>query len=337
MKKIRTGINTTKKNWLTVYNHATRDELNTMLDFDETLISETPDKQVVMKSLRDAEVVLSAWGAVPYDMDVLDQCPNLKIIFYAAGTVTYFVTEELLKRKIRIGTASHINARPVAEFTLGIILTALKNVPQFNAELKAGKKEAWKRFDGLTYRGGYYGKKIGLIGLGNISKLLIQLLKPFDFEVFVCSEHLTPELARTYGVTSATLESIMEKCEVISIHVADLDKNQNLINRNNLKLLKENAILINTARGRPINEPDLVTRLKEGNIWAYLDVSHPEPPEDDHPFYSLENCYLTPHIAGSAGSEVERMGMYCLRELKNWIDGKPLENEFDFSKLDIRA
>ncbi len=337
MNKIRAGINTIKKNWLTVYNRASRDELNTILDFDETLISETPDKRVVMKSLRDAEVVLSAWGAIPFDRDVLDQCPNLKIILYAAGSVVHFVTEELLKRKIRIGTASHINARPVAEFTLGVILTALKNVPQFNTELKEGKAEAWKRFDGITYRGGYYGKKIGLIGLGNISKILIQLLKPFDFEVFVCSKHLTSELANTYEITPASLESIMEKCDVISIHAADLDKNQNLINRNNLKLLKENAILINTARGRLINEQDLIARLKEGNVWAYLDVSHPEPPDDDHPFYNLNNCCLTPHIAGSAGSEVERMGMYCLRELRNWIDGRPLENEFNLAQLDTRA
>ena len=75
-----------------------------MLDFDGTLDSETPDKSIVMKSLRDAEAVLSSWGAIPYDTDVLDQCPDFKIILYAAGSATYFLTDELLRRKIRIGT-----------------------------------------------------------------------------------------------------------------------------------------------------------------------------------------------------------------------------------------
>ncbi|MAG13334.1 MAG: hypothetical protein CMN78_01930 [Spirochaetales bacterium] len=104
-----------------------------------------------------------------------------------------------------------------------------------------------------------------------------------------------------------------------------------------LSLMKPGARLINTSRGRMINEHDLVEKLQQGEITAYLDVTHPEPPDDGHPFYSLPNCIITPHVAGSIGTEVERTGDYCVREMENWILKGPLENEIDIRALERRA
>lgn len=336
-RKIKAAVNTTRKNWYRVYNEETRNRLKELLDFDERLIYDNPDKKILLQSIKDAEVVLSGWDAVPYDNQVLDQCPDLKIILYAGISIEYFTTAELLKRKVKICTASYVNARPVAEFTLGVILTSLKYIPQFNEELRVQKKDGWTRFDVFDFSGGYYKRRIGLVGFGNITRQLVNLLKPFDFEIFVWSKHMTDEEAKAYNVHRASIEHIMAHCDVISIHATDSKENRHLINKDNLRLMKERAVLINTARGRLINEDDLIEKLKEGKIYAYLDVTYPEPPERDNLLYSLRNCFLTPHLSGAVGREVERLGEYCLRELENWISNNLLENEFDISQLGIRA
>ena len=129
----------------------------------------------------------------------------------------------------------------------------------------------------------------------------------------------------------------MANCDVVSLHKSNNPKNWGLINADNLGLMKNGARFINTARGRIVNETDLVAKLREGEITAYLDVTDPEPPEEGHPFYSLPNCILTPHMAGSLGREVHRMSDYCLRELKHWIAGEALENPLDLHDLGDRA
>ena len=102
-------------------------------------------------------------------------------------------------------------------------------------------------------------------------------------------------------------------------------------------MMKPGARLINTSRGRMINEEDLLAKLEEGSITVFLDVTYPEPPREGHPFYTLPNCILTPHVSGSMENEVLRMGDYCLREIENWIARRPLENQIDFRNLEYRA
>ncbi len=176
-----------------------------------------------------------------------------------------------------------------------------------------------------------------MLGFGRITRLLLDLLSRFDFDVLVADDFVTSEEVAALGAAKSDVAEIMSTCDVISIHHADVARNWNIINKDTLDLLKPGARLINTSRGRMINEADLVEKLREGSIMAFLDVTHPEPPADGHPFYELQNCILTPHVAGSVGTEVFRMGDYCLREFGNWIAGRPLENQIDIQDLENRA
>ena len=102
--------------------------------------------------------------------------------------------------------------------------------------------------------------------------------------------------------------------------------------------MRENAVLINTGRGAQVVEEDLVRVLRErSDLTALLDVTYPEPPADDHPFYTLPNCLLTPHIAGSAGDELARMGEYMLGECKDYLDGEPCKYEVSMKMLETMA
>ncbi len=110
-----------------------------------------------------------------------------------------------------------------------------------------------------------------------------------------------------------------------------------MINAQRLALMKDNALFINVARGALVDEEALTEELKKGRITAFLDVTNPQPPEKGHPFYSLPNCILTPHIAGSFGDECYRLGKATLDEIKRYLKGKPLKNELSSGEFFHRA
>lgn len=336
MGRIKAGINTTRENWGYVFRPETVAQLHEHLEFDDSNLPDTPDKAFVIDSLRDARVVLSTWGAVPYDSDVLSVCPGLALVTYGAGSVKYFLTEELIAADVAVCSAVHLNAQPVAEFTLGLIFTALKNVfAHHHAFLESGRA-AWT-VNKRTYRGGYYRTKIGVLGFGQVSRRLLDLLRPFDFEVMLEDPSVSTEEARKHGARKVEIDEIMKTCDVVTLHHADIPRNENMINKEMLGLMKDGARFINTSRGRLVNEVDLAEELSTGRIWAFLDVTHPEPPAEDSTLYGLKNCVITPHVAGSIGTECFRMGDYCLREVENWIHGRAFENCIDLAAQVSRA
>ncbi len=335
-RKLKAGINTTRGNWDWVFPPPIREAYREILEFDDSKIADREEPAVVAESMRGTEVVIASWNAVPFTKELLDLCPDLKIILYAAGTVKYFTTDELVRRRIPVTSAARMNAVPVAEFVLGLILTSLKNVVSHHLDFLARGRAAWE-IDRPGYNGGYFRTRVGLVGDGFIVRLLLELLRPFEMDVFVVSDYFTPRDEEIYGARRAGLDEVMSSCDVVSVHHADVPENWNIINARTLGLMKKGARLINTSRGRMINEADLVEKLETGDITAYLDVTHPEPPAEGHPFYRLPNCVLTPHVAGSIGRETERMSLFCLEELKRFLAGEPLQGLVDFSKLDSRA
>jgi phosphoglycerate dehydrogenase-like enzyme len=332
----RAGFNTVRSQWEYVYNREAREELASLLDLREDRLPVVGSDAELRESLKGAQILLSTWGARPLTKELLDLAPDLELVVYAAGSVKHLVTPELIERGITVCSAVHLNARPVAEFTLGIILVALKDLLGFNRRLRRLGPEGW-RLDPERFRGGYYGSRVGLLGYGRVSAQLIDLLRPFDLEIWLSDPHLSRSEIRELGARPGTLEEVMAACDVVSLHHGDTPENRGMINRRNLALLSAGAHFINTSRGQLVVEEDLVERLEKGDITAYLDVTDPEPPAPGHPFYSLSNCVLTPHIAGSLGREVHRMGEYAVREVRNWLQGRELENPVDLSTVFQRA
>ena len=157
-----------------------------------------------------------------------------------------------------------------------------------------------------------------------IGRKVIELLKPFKITVKVFDPFLSESCAAELGVEKVSLEKLFSDCEVVSNHLANNAETRGMLDYSLFRLMKPYSTFINTGRGAQVVEKDLARLLEERqDIYALLDVTEPEPPEPGHAFYRLENCILTPHIAGSLGNEVHRMAEYMLEEYKRFESGKP--------------
>lgn len=284
----------------------------------------------------DTEYVFSTWG-MPVFSEKEVQCifPSLKAVFYAAGTVQSFA-HPFLKCGVKIFSAWAANAVPVAEYTVAQILLA--NKAFYRSSIIHNQSSYYEqRNTFLQYRGNY-GAKVGIIGAGMIGKLIIEMLKPYRLEVLVFDPFLPDEKAAELGVEKCSLQRIFSECDVVSNHLANNQQTQGMLNGELFRRMPENATFLNTGRGAQVVEQDLIDVLtSRPDITAVLDVTEPEPPVEGSPLYTLENCVLTPHIAGSSGEEVHRMAEYMLGEYKKHTNGEPTQHEVTLKMLETMA
>lgn len=271
--------------------------------------------------LHNAEVIFSGWGGPELNKEFLEAAPNLKAVFYAAGSIKKIATEESWRRDIIITNAVQANAMPVAEFTLSQILFCLKNGWSFVREVQKEKSFPQKPY---AVPGGYK-SSVGIISLSTVGQSVCELLKNFDVDVFAYDPFIDKNIAKRLGVKLCSLDDIFEISDVISLHTPLLENTQRMIKGKHFERMKPNASFINTARGALIKEKEMIDVLKKRpDITAVLDVTHPEPPEQDSPLYTMPNVILTPHLAGSQGAECGRMGAYMFEEFQRYLNGDPL-------------
>ena len=271
--------------------------------------------------LREAEVIFSGWGAPLMDKAFLEAAPNLRAVFYGAGTIGYFVTEEFWDRGIVVTGAAAYNAQPVAEYTLGVILLSLKNFWGLSAGVRRG--QGWG--DHTRHVPGVFRTRVSLISCGMIARRLIELLKPFDVECLVYDPFLTTAEAARLGVRLCSLDEAFREGDVVSLHAPDKPETCGLIAGRHFAMMKHGATFINTARPRIIRQDEFEEALKRRpDLSVVLDVCEPEPLPPGSPLLDFPNVVVTPHIAGSLGPECARLGEFMLDEFRRYLAGKPL-------------
>lgn len=282
------------------------------------------------------EYIFSTWNMPALTGEQIQfYFPNLKAVFYAAGTVRYFAAP-YMERGVRIFSAWGANAVPVAEVTVSEIILANKG---FFQTLHRGDGPVWRAHDfGKPYPGNY-DTPVGIIGAGMIGSLVIRMLKAYRLPVLVFDPFLSDEKAEALGVGKVThLPELFECCQVISNHLANNPQTENMIDESCFGKMGDNAVFLNTGRGKQVNEAALIAALKQKPTRAaVLDVTWPEPPEAGSELYTLKNVFLTPHMAGSIGSEVQRMGEYMLAEFTACLEGKPTRFEVTPAMLETMA
>lgn len=284
----------------------------------------------------EVEFVFSTWGMPEFTENEIRNCfPALKCVFYGAGSVQYFA-RPFLACGVKVISAWAANAVPVAEMTTAQIILANKGYFLSSRIFhQKGRVSASEAFDKCR---GNYGETVGLIGAGMIGRLVIEMLKAYRLKVLVFDPFLPDDKAAELGVEKCDLPTLFERAFVVSNHLANNEQTKGMLNYALFACMRENAVFINTGRGAQVVEDDLVRVLQERkDLTALLDVTMPEPPVEGHPFYTLPNCLLTPHIAGSAGDEVARMGAYMLDECKAYLTNMPLKYEVTEKMLETMA
>ncbi|MFE5482174.1 hydroxyacid dehydrogenase [Streptomyces sp. NPDC056527] len=275
----------------------------------------------VAAALAEAEVLLTCWGAPPLTAAVLDRAPRLRAVVHAAGSVKHHITDACWERGLAVTSAAAANALPVAEYTLAAILFAGKRI--LPSALRYGAVRADDAWTAESAVWGNYRRTIGLIGASRIGRRVIDLLRPFDFEVLLYDPYMEPAEARALGVELVDLDALCARSSIVSIHAPQLPATYRMIGAPQLAAMPDGATLINTARGSLIDESALLPHLRRGRLHAVLDVTDPELPPPDSPLWALPNVLLTPHVAGSLGNELHRMADQALEEVARYGLGQP--------------
>ena len=303
------------------------------------ICNKTYTKSEVLKNpleFSSVEFIFSTWGMPWFSTEEIEKVfPSLKAIFYAAGTVQSFA-KEFLNKGIKVYSAWQMNAIPVAEYTVAQILLANKGFYPLCSLYSKGEtsKELLKKDQYV----GNYNAKVGIIGAGMIGRKVIELLKPFKIDVLVFDAFLNESQIEDLGGKKVTLSEMFESCNVVSNHLANNQHTVGMLNYEHFSKMQKNAVFINTGRGAQVVEDDLVKALKERpDLTAILDVTYPEPPKADHEFFTLSNCYLTPHIAGSSGREVWRMGDFMAETYNKFINNQKIDCEVTVESLKTMA
>jgi phosphoglycerate dehydrogenase-like enzyme len=289
--------------------------------FDVTYNNSPEDfsPQGLAAALAGVSGCLTGWGTPRFDAQTLAGAGDLRIVAHTGGSVAPIVSPELYDAGVRVSSGNALYAESVAEGCVGYFLCALRRIPYYNRELRAGRwwaEGAWTE--------GLLGQTVGLVSLGAIAKNLIRMLQPFRCKILVYSRSRDTQ---ENGFTYASLEQIFETCKVISIHTALNEQTAGMINRSLLQSMQDGAVLVNTARGAILDEAALAAELETGRVSAVLDVFQQEPLPPGHIFTQLENVLVMPHMGGPTVDRRALVTHSMVDELERCFAGQPLRYE----------
>ena len=282
--------------------------------------SSPASKSELLDLLADAQGCITSWGVDPLDADVVAAAPGLTAMAHMGSSVKRFVSDAVWDREICVTSAGVTLARDVAETTLGLMIVGRKRIWPLGQHVRDGgwrDSAAWDRWDARELTR----STVGIVGASNVGRHLISLLDPFETEILVADPFLESEDAAALGVTRVELAELLARSDVVSLHCPSNDMTRHIIDAEALAAMKDDALLINTARGELVDEAALCDELAKGRFFAFLDVSDPEPPAIDSPLRTLPNVVLTPHIAGCI-ENCNRMGELAVEELRRHFTGE---------------
>ncbi|HRJ41562.1 MAG: hydroxyacid dehydrogenase [Caldilineaceae bacterium] len=305
-----------------IYGPAQQAALAELVEF----VAPPQDSQSVQENpavLADVDVIFSGWGMPEMNEEFLAQAPNLKALFYGAGSVKKIVTDASWSRGVRVTSAYGANAVTVSQYTLAQVIFSLKRGWLFSRVIR--ESGGWMQ---RTPVPGTYGSTVGLVSLGQVGRRVAELLKILDVRVIAYDPFASSADAAKLGVELASLDEVFRRSDVVSLHAPWLPETVGMVTGAHFASMKENATFINTARGAIVRESEMIAVLQDRpDLWAVLDVTYPEPPAPDSPLYTLPNVVLTPHIAGTLDVERERMGQTMVEELRRFLAGEVMEYE----------
>ena len=274
------------------------------------------DETALAQRLQPFDVVMALRERTPFHRSLLERLSQLKLLATAGMRNAAIDLAAATELGILVcGTAG--SSRATMELTWGLILALLRHIPQEDRATRAGR---WQESVGT----GLEGKTLGIVGLGNIGGQVAEVARAFRMRIIAWSQNLTAERAAAGGAELVAKEQLLAQADIVTIHLQLSARTVGLIGRHDLARMQRHAYLINTSRGPIVDEAALVDALGNGDIaGAGLDVFDEEPLPPEHPFLSLPNVVLTPHL-GYVTNETYRVFYgQTLENIQNFLAGTP--------------
>jgi phosphoglycerate dehydrogenase-like enzyme len=275
------------------------------------------DEGALATRLADFDIVMAMRERTAFTRSLLERLPMLRLLITAGMRNASIDMKAAAERGVLVcGTAGL--PYPTAELAWGLILGLMRRIP---AEDRATREGRWQVSLGL----GLNGKTLGVLGLGTLGSRVAKVGRAFEMEVLAWSQNLTRARAEEVGATLVAKDELLARSDIVSIHLVLSERTRGLLGARELGLMKRSAYLVNTSRGPIVDEAALIDALRNGIIaGAGLDVFDPEPLPADHPFRSLPNIVVTPHL-GYVTEETYRVFYgHALEDVQAFLRGAPV-------------
>ena len=255
--------------------------------------------------LKDCDVALGSWGTPKPNEAIMAGCPKLKLWVHAAGTVKGHFGPHMAGSDMQIATCKGAIAQNVAEIAVAEVVTGLRRILPNAAANRSGHA---KRPDNVLVMSD---AAVGVIGASDVGRAAIELLKAnHTREVLVYDPYLGTDEAARMGVEKvADLLDLCRRSHAVTLHAPAIDACEKMLAAEHFQAMPDDCVFVNTARGMCIDEAALIAELAKGRLFAFLDVSLPEPTADDSPLRTLPNCVYSSHIAGGPGTNIGRQAV----------------------------
>jgi formate dehydrogenase len=296
--------------------------------FVVTSDKEGPDS-VFERELADAEIVISQpfWPAY-LTAERIAKAPQLRLAITAGIGSDHVDLKAAIERGITVAEVTYSNSISVSEHVVMMILSLVRNyIPSYQWVVKGG----WNIADCVSRSYDLEGMQVGTVAAGRIGSAVLRRLKPFEVGLHYTDRHRLPEdVERELGVTyHPDAESMLPHCDVVTINAPLHPETEHMFNDALIAKMKRGAYIVNTARGKICDRDAIVRALESGQLAGYAgDVWYPQPAPPDHPWRSMPNHGMTPHVSGSSLSAQARYAAGTREILECWFDDRPIREEY---------
>lgn len=275
------------------------------------------EEEELLEEIKDADIVISHISAI--STKALDLAEHLEAVCIMRSGVENVNVQKAAEKEIKVVNAPGRLAVPVSEFTVGLMISEMKNIAKSHNRMK--QKNFDNNFSNAKYSVNLKGKKIGLVGCGAVGSRVARIMKAFEAEVLIYDSYMSDEKIEKLGYIPLELNELCRTADVISIHYRLTPETKGLIGKEQFECMKPSCYLINTARAGLVDEESLMNALKEHKIaGAGLDVFHQEPLKEDNPLLHLDNVTITNHLAGHCADIFQMTADIMLKTLEHYFE-----------------
>lgn len=287
----------------------------------ELHFAQSYDEAEQLVLVKNAEVILAGWAAVTEPM--LRHASRLRFIEKWGIGVDRIDVEAARRMKIPLAITAGSNAGPVAELAIGLMLGVYRRLAQVDSAMRRGK---WLKAEMRELGYQIAGKTVGLLGFGNIGRMVARRLQGFDAHVvYFDARRAEAAIESSLRVSYVGLEDLFAQSDILSLHAPFIPATAKIVNGASIARMKTGAILINTARGELVDERALYDALVSGKLrGAGLDAFDPEPPLPDNPLLKLDQVLVTPHTGGAVFDNVENVARHAIGNIQRFLRGEPI-------------